>query len=133
MSNTVFTMSPPDVRLSINGPSILFMGISDTSKQELTSMIDRQFCDIEVSYYAGSSLTEATAAWYYTAAGIANYIIADPSNISAAEVLIILENKATTTVFFVGTVQGPICQLLNSYGYRIFADLKSLSKAEFED
>lgn len=125
--NTVFTITPPDIRLSTNGPSVFLIGMKLDETTPYIKVIDNFFPDVEISYYAcNDAITDETLTWFRAVAGIASSIIINIDNITPAELLLGMEaeNQAHMSVYWVTTGKNPILQkLLNSYSYRIYSNI----------
>jgi len=126
-TNTVFTITPPDLRLSKNGPMVLLLGLTLKNTAPYIKMIDTFFPAVEITYYASDDgITNENINWYRAVAGMASWIIINIDNITTEEVFIALENESsstTTDVYWVATEKNQnimLRQLLNSYNYRVF-------------
>jgi len=131
MNNTVYTITPPDLRLNTNGPSTLILGVNLENSKDYTDVFDKLFPEVEVNFFVRENEIDAqTLAWYRVMSGIASSVVVDVDNITSEELLIALQAEYDNNilVYWVSleNKQSDLMSLLNSYRYQIFASATDL-------
>lgn len=132
-NNTVYTVTPPDLRLNMIGPSVLLLGVDLDAAKEYADVYDRLFPEVEITFYVGEDgFTPDVAAWYRAAAGMASSIFVNLDNITAEEVFLAMmaEQDNRAMVFWVSKDKKypAMVSLLNSYQFQIFSSLDEIEK-----
>jgi len=71
--NTVYTITPPDTRLSARGPSILLLGIPFEDADPFVKIFDKLLPVIELTFYVSKEkITDENLAWYRAASGLSS-------------------------------------------------------------
>lgn len=85
MENSVYTVTPPSLHLNENGPSIMLIGYNDDEMEIISKMFEQIF-DISITiFYLNDTLNTGNIPWARAVASIAEYIVVNPCNVSAAE------------------------------------------------
>jgi hypothetical protein len=131
--NSVYTVTPPDLKLNIIGPSILLLGTTLSDYKPYADIYDKLFPEVEITFFVGDKAFNSDhAAWYRAAAGMVSAIIVNLDNISAEEVFLAMqaENDKKAFVFWLSTESSyPVMvNLLNSYQYRIFSNIEEIEQ-----
>lgn len=126
--NSVYTVTPPDLKLNTIGPSILLLGVSLDDSQPYIDLYEKLFPDVELTFYVGDTGFEIdVAAWFRAVAGMASSIFVNLDNIAAEEVFLAMqaEHENRALVFWISQEKTypALVSLLNSYQYQVFGTL----------
>jgi hypothetical protein len=141
MTDSVYTVTPPDLRVTESGPSILMLGVAFDDSDPYIDLFDKLFPDSDVTFYTSESgPSEDNLAWYRATSSISSSIIVDIDNIAPEELLLALqaEFEGKSLVFWISPKQkNPKLQkLLNSYQYAIFSNINEIGsflEAEYSE
>lgn len=131
--NTVYTVTPPDLRLPTVGPSVLLLGVDFEDIEPYRSVYEKLHPDIEIVFYASENrLRDDNLCWYRAVAGMASSVFVNVDQLTMEELFIALEaeKNGNQLVFWVSMEdrQPQLRQLLNSYMYRVFDSLDEVQK-----
>ena len=102
--NTVYTVTPPDLRLNMIGPSVLLLGVTMETSTPYIEVYDNLFPEVEITFFVSEDgFNDKHTPWFRAAAGIASSIFVNLDNISAEEVLLAIEaeHDKTTLVYWI--------------------------------
>lgn len=125
MNNTVYTVTPPDLKLNVIGPSVLLLGITLADHHQYINFYDVTFPDVEITLFVGDEPFSAEyAPWYRAVVGMVSNIIVNVDNITIEELFLAMqaEHDGQALVCWLSQEgKNPILvSMLNSYQYRIF-------------
>ena len=129
--NSVYTVTPPDLKLNTIGPSVLLLGVSIDNSTEYQDIYEKLFPEVEITFYVGEEeFGPEYAPWYRAVAGMSSSIIDNLDNITAEEVFLAMqaEHENRAMVFWVAQNKNypAMVSLLNSYQYQIFNSLNEI-------
>lgn len=141
MTDSVYTVTPPDLRVTDTGPCILMLGIPFDDSEPYVNMFDELFSSTDVTIYTSEDgLNENNLSWYRATVGMASTVIADIDNITPEELLLVMQAEASeqTLVFWISAKQkdSMLYKLLNSYQYSIFTgpeEVKLFFESQYGD
>lgn len=133
--NSVYTVTPPDLKLNTIGPTVLFMGITLDDLQPYADIYDKLFPEVEITFYVSEKgFLPEFASWFRAAASMSSGIFVNLDNITTEEVFLaiqsILDRKSDVMVYWISESKKPnvMLSLLNSYQYRVFTSLDDITK-----
>ncbi len=131
--NTVYTVTPPDLRINMIGPSVLLLGTDLEHCQDYTQLYDKLFPEVEITFFVGEEgFNPGLAHWYRATAGMASNIFVNLDNITAEEIFLAMqaEHENRALVFWVAKdkTYPAMVSLLNSYQYQVFNSLDEVEK-----
>jgi hypothetical protein len=131
--NSVYTVTPPDLKLNTIGPSVLLLGVTLDESNEYTEIYEKLFPDVEIAFFVGDdSFVADYAPWYRAQASIASSIFVNLDNITAEEIFLAMqaEHDNRAMVFWISKEQTnpTMISLLNSYQYQIFNNLNEIEE-----
>jgi hypothetical protein len=133
--NSVYTVTPPDLKLNTIGPIVLFMGITLDELQPYADIYDKLFPEVEITFYVSEKgFRPELAPWFRAVASMSSGIFVNLDNITTEEVFLaiqaILDRKNDVMVYWISQNKksNAMMSLLNSYQYRIFTRLEDISK-----
>jgi len=131
--NTVYTVTPPDLRLTTIGPSVLLLGMGLEDSEHYIDMYEKLFPEVEITFFVGENgFTEPDAAWYRAVTDIASTVIVNLDRVTIEEVFLAMqvEYNNRSLVFWVSESKNctAMISLLNSYQIQIFDSLESIEK-----
>jgi hypothetical protein len=137
VKNSVFTVTPPDLRLSPNGPCIMLLGVVMADATPYTDMYEKLFPEVEVTFFVSDDgFTEDTAPWFRATSSMASNIIVNLDSATIEELFLATEAEKDPAklVFWMSKDRPVIVSLLSSYHYQIFTSLEEIEQmlvAEF--
>tara|TARA_R110000851_G_scaffold17372_1_gene55177 strand:+ start:2824 stop:3261 length:438 start_codon:yes stop_codon:yes gene_type:complete len=132
-NNSVYTVTPPDLKLPTIGPSVLLLGITLADYKPYADVYDKLFPEVEITFFVGDdAFTAEYAAWYRAVASMASSIFVNLDNITPEEVFLAMqaEHDKSAMIFWISQEKTypPMVSLLNSYQYRIFNNLAEIEQ-----
>jgi len=131
--NTVYTVTPPDLKLNLIGPSVLLLGVTLEEHQPYADLYDKLFPEVEITFYVGDDqINHETVPWYRACAGMASSICVNLDNVTAEEVFLAvqveLEKRALVFWMSEEKTNPMLVSLLNSYQYQVFSTLDEVEQ-----
>ena len=129
--NSIFTVTPPDLRLSPNGPSIMLLGINLDEATPYAGIYEKLFPEVEVTIFVSDNgFSEETAAWFRATSSLTSSFIVNLDNITIEEFLIATEaaHDPTKLVFWISKNNPPIVTMLSSYQHQIFSSVNEIEQ-----
>lgn len=141
MTDSVYTVTPPDLRVTESGPSILMLGVAFDNSDPYVNLFDSLFPDSDVTIYTSEDgISEDNLAWYRATTSMSSTLIVDIDNITPEELLLALQAEAEDRplVFWLSPTRSnpKLHKLLNSYQYSVFGsvdEIRSFLEAEYGD
>jgi hypothetical protein len=132
-NNSVYTVTPPDLKMPTIGPSVLLLGITLDDYKPYADVYDKLFPEVEITFFVGDeAFTAEHAAWYRAVASMASAIFVNLDNITSEEVFLAMqaEHDKSAMIFWITQEKTypPMVSLLNSYQYRIFSNLNEIEQ-----
>jgi len=136
--NTVYTVTPPDLRLNTIGPSVLLLGITMDDSKPYTDIYDKIFPEVEITFYVSEDgFRPQHVPWFRAATGMVSSIFVNLDNITTEEVFLAMqaEQEKCAMVFWFSQQEthSTMAALLNSYQYEVFGSLDEIEKKLFEE
>lgn len=133
IKNTIYTVTPPDLRLNTFGPSVLLLGVDLASSKPYTDLYDRLFPEVEITFFVRDSEFEPSLApWYRAVTGIASSIFVDLDHANVEEIFLATHaaNENRALVFWIAKekLQPALLSLVGSYQYQVFTDVEDVGK-----
>lgn len=130
-TNAVYTVTPPDFRLTHQGISVLLLGVKMETIQSYATVYDKIFPDTELTFYTSEEgINAENVAWYRATAGMSSSVFVNLDNISGEEIFLAMqaETSGTAIVYWVSlTDANPgMVQLLNSYQYHVYGSFDEI-------
>ena len=125
MTDSVYTVTPPDLRVTESGPSIMMLGVAFDAGDPYVELFDSLFPDSDVTIYTSESgIDSDNIAWYRAALSMSSTVIVDIDNATPEEVFLGLQAEIADQplVFWVSPTHASpnLHKLLNSYQYSVF-------------
>ena len=129
--NTVYTVTPPDLRMNFIGPSVLLLGTTLAECSTYISLYDKLFPEVEITFFVDEKPFDVERlAWYRAVVGSVSSVFVNIDNITSEEILMAMqaERDEHVLVFWISETHAKpgLVQLLNSYQYRIFRSMKEI-------
>jgi len=129
--NSVYTVTPPDLKLNTIGPSVLLLGTTREGSQPYIDIYEKLFPDVEITFFVSETEFNAEyASWYRAVAGMSSSIFVNLDNITIEEMFLAMqaEHVDRAMVFWLAQekTNPTMVGLLNSYQYQIFNDLDEI-------
>lgn len=133
MTESVYTVTPPDLRTTVFGPSITMLGVPFDKSEPYVKLFDNLFSDSDVTIYTSEvGLNETNVAWFRAVVGMSNIVIVDIDYITSEELVLALhaEMDNSVLVFWITSEHKNqnIQKLLNSYNYSVFTTVDQISE-----
>jgi hypothetical protein len=133
IKNTLYTVTPPDLRLNAYGPSVLLLGVDLEHSKPYTDLYDQLFPEVEITFFVrDSEFTPDLAPWYRAVTGMASSIFVDLDHANVEEVFLATHaaNENKSLVFWISQekLQPALSSLVGSYQYQIFAKVDDVGK-----
>lgn len=130
-NNSVYTVTPPDLKLNTIGPSVLLLGVSLDNSKSFVDIYERLFPEVELTFYVSESgFSQENAPWFRAVTGMASIIFVNLDNITAEEVFLAMqaEHDNRAMVFWLAQekIYPAMISLLNSYQYQVFNSLEEI-------
>jgi hypothetical protein len=131
--NTLYTITPPDLRLNAFGPSVLLLGVDLEGSKPYTDLYDKLFPEVEITFFVRDAEFDPTnAPWYRAVAGIATSVFIDLDQANTEEVFLATQaaNENRAMVFWIAQekLQPALVSLVGSYQYQMFTEVEDVGK-----
>lgn len=131
--NSVYTVTPPDLKLNLIGPSVLLMGVSLADYTPYADIYDKMFPEVEITFFVFEEAFDPEhTAWLRAACGMVTSIFVNVDTITPEELFLAMqaEKDERVMVFWVSEnkTNPTLVSLLNSYAYQVFANLESVEQ-----
>lgn len=131
MTDSVYTVTPPDLRMSSNAPTIMLLGIKYKDATPYIDLFDSVYSNLDLTIYTSEDgLTTENIAWYRAALGTASVVIADIDQMTTEEFFMAAQccHDSQFLVFWVGDEKSSMTPVLNSYQYSVFSGVKEIQE-----
>lgn len=131
--NTVYTVTPPDLRLTTIGPTVLLLGLGLKDSEQYIDMYEKLFPEVEITFFVGEEgFTTDHTSWYRAVTHMASTVIVNIDNITPEEMFLAMqvEHDNRALVFWVSEEKKSpaLISLINSYQIQIFDMVSDIEK-----
>jgi hypothetical protein len=129
ITNTVFTITCPDIRPTV-GPTTMLLGVSEVDLAEYLEIYDSMYPDIELVNYLGEKIIDdENLAWHMTAASLSGTIFVNLEHATREDIYIAFaaEHLHDKTVFWIGNEKSHAIAILIAHASdMVFANLEEV-------
>jgi hypothetical protein len=125
--NSIYTITPPDMHLTDNGPTITVVSTNDKFLSKVETLHERLFKTVPVSiYHCGGQVNESNMAWLISVMRFSDNVFVDLDTANDLGILCAIFSDSSTIYINKEKKRNDIAKLFNSVnaGFNVYEDLQ---------
>lgn len=121
--NSIFTITPPDMMLSVNGPSITIISENDTLIKEIEDLHESMFKTVSVNiYHCNGPVNEENLAWVISVMRLSDTVFVDLDTATELGIMTSIVTDSNAVYISKKNLKKGIVKLFNAMreGYTIY-------------
>lgn len=131
--NAIYTVTPPDMNLTVNGPAVTILSTDDEFMFDVETIQEHLFKTVPVTiYHCGGNVNEDNLAWVISVMRFSDTVYVDLDTVSELGLVSAIMVEDTDCVFFSKKqIRQDVSKLFNSLknGYQVFDSLQDYLEA----